>query len=298
MAGNGLGDGVLAVAGPGGEVRVLDPANPVVRADDSAVLTGEAVFETLRTHAGRAFLLAEHLDRMRRSAARMRLPLPAEELLRRLADAALASFRWRDGRLRLVCTRGPAGGTGLTFALVTPVPPALARARQDGVGAVTLSLGVTADGRHSAPWLLAGVKHTSYAVPMAALRVAAEAGADEAVWVSVDGAVLEGATSTVIVVRSGRAFTPPAAELGLLPGTTLAALGALAPGAGLPAGIGTRRIAVADLRDADEAMLVSSVRGVAPLVRVDAAAIGDGRVGPVTAGLRDAFEEAVRRGSR
>jgi 4-amino-4-deoxychorismate lyase len=159
-----------------------------------------------------------------------------------------------------------------------------------------MSLGVTADGRRDAPWLLTGAKHTSYAVPMAALRAAAEAGADEVVWISVDGVVLEGATSTVIVVQAGRAVTPPAQELGLLPGTTLAALAELAPSAGLPAGIGTRRVAVADLRGADEAMLVSSVRGVAPLVRVDGAPVAGGAVGPVTAALRDAFEEAVRRG--
>jgi branched-subunit amino acid aminotransferase/4-amino-4-deoxychorismate lyase len=108
--------------------------------------------------------------------------------------------------------------------------------------------------------------------------------------------VLEGTTSTVVTVVDGRAWTPPAAELGLLAGTTVSALSQLAERAGLAGGIAERRLLLDELRAADEAMFVSSIRGVAPLVRLDGRPVGSGVVGAVSATLRDALERAVRRG--
>src|SRR6185369_5270441 len=154
--------------------------------------------------------------------------------------------------------------------------------------ALTLSLGVTAAGRGDAPWLLPGTKHLSYAVPMAAQRFAEAAGAAEVLGVS---------TSSLVAVLGGRAYTPPPAELGLLAGTTVAALARLAERAGLPGGIAERRITLTELAAADEAMLVSSIRGVAPLVRLDGRPVGTGEPGPVVITLRDALEDAVRRGA-
>jgi 4-amino-4-deoxychorismate lyase len=289
-----------------------DLTAPLVRADDGAVLRGDGLFETLRTHDGRVFLLDEHLVRLARSAAALGLAVPPAAAWSALARATTQMFYagsgrvtdgtdgspadGLDGRLRLTATRGPAGGPSVVFALLEPVPATAAAARANGVAGLTLSLGVTAAGRQSAPWLLPGTKHLSYAVPMAAQRFAEAGGAAEALWVSADGEVLEGSTSSVVVVAGGRAFTPPPAELGLLAGTTVAALAVLAERAGISGGIGERRVTVDELRGADEVMLVSSVRGVAPLVSLDGRPVGAGVVGPVTATLRDALEVAVRRG--
>jgi len=169
------------------------------------------------------------------------------------------------------------------FALVTAVDSAYASMRERGIAAVTLTLGVPATLRPEAPWLLGGVKSTSYATAMAGLRAAAAAGAEDAIWVSGDSEVLEAPTATVVVVRDGQAATPPADQVGILPGTTVAALGDA---------VIRRRITVDELRCADEVALVSSVRGVAPVVRIDAAAVGTGSVGPIVTGLRDALERA------
>ena len=168
------------------------------------------------------------------------------------------------------------------------MPADVVRAREEGVSAVTLALGVPADLRRSAPWLLGGVKSTSYAVNMASLRAAAGAAAQDAIWVSSDGFVLEAPTATVAWVTDDRLVTPPADAVGTLPGTTAhIALGL----ADVP--VEVRSGTVEELRAADEVLLLSSVRGIAPVVRLDGRELG---AGPVTARLRTAFEQAVLTG--
>lgn len=263
--------------------REVAPSTPVLRADDLGVLRGEAVFETLRIAAGRPAFLADHLARLARSAQRLELALP--DGWHELATTASAGVE--DGVLRLVCSKGAPGAGPVGFALVTDVPAEAVAARAHGVRVLTLALGVTADERSHAPWLLGGVKSTSYAVNMASIRHAQHEGADDAIWVSADGQVLEAPTATVAVVEGDLLVSPPD-EVGVLPGTTLAAVERL----GLVPVV-RRRITLAELRAADEVLLLSSVRGVAPVVSLDGM---DRTAGPVGALLRDALEDALRAG--
>lgn len=266
--------------------RLLDPTTPVLRADDLGVARGEAVFETVRIAAGRPAFLQLHLDRLVRSAARVAVDLPTG--WEALVELAVGAYAGDDGVLRLTCSKGAPGGRPVGFALITPVPAESRHAREHGVAAVTLSLGVPATLRRDAPWLLGGVKSTSYAVNMASLRAAQEAGAQDAVWLSSDGWVLEAPTSTVAWVSGGRLVTPPAEQVGTLPGTTAAVALSLCS---VPVEV---RLGTADeLRAADEVLLLSSVRGVTPVVRLDGRELP---VGPVTAALREAYERAVRAG--
>lgn len=258
----------------------VDPSTPVLRADDLGVLRGESVFETLRIGNGRPAFLDAHLARLGESARRVDVALPHG--WRELAETACAGVD--DGVLRLVCSKGSPGGGPVGFALVTAVPEETRRGRELGVSAITLALGVAAAQRAEAPWLLGGVKATSYAMNMATLRHAHAEGADDVIWVSTDGQVLEAPTSTVGIVRDGTLVSPPP-EVGILPGTTLAAVCDLVP-------FTQRPVSVDELEAADEVLLLSSVRGVAPVVRLDGA---DRVVGPVTARLREGYEAAVRR---
>ena len=279
---------VLALLGP--PPQLVDPATPVLRADDLGVARGESVFETLRIAAGRPAFLDLHLARLQRSAERVAIDLPdgwAE--LARTAAEAYGSANGADGMLRLTCSKGPTGGSPVGFALASPIPPETLRGREHGVTAVTLSLGIPADLRAAAPWLLGGVKSTSYAVNMASIRAAEAQGAQDAIWVSSDGQVLEAPTSTVAWVKDGVLATPPAEEVGTLPGTTAHVALGLSP---VP--VQVRRGRVEELQAADEVLLLSSVRGVAPVVRLDGR---DLPVGPVTAEVRAAFEQAVREGA-
>jgi 4-amino-4-deoxychorismate lyase len=269
---------VLTPDGP----RLTDPTAPLLRADDLGVLRGESVFETARIAAGRAAYLDAHLRRLGRSAERLAIALPTG--WEALAETAVAAYDRPDGVLRLVCSKGAPDAGPTAFALVTPVPPETVRGREHGVTAITVTLGVTADVRAGAPWLLGGVKSTSYAVNMATLRHAHDEGADDAIWLSSDGQVLEAPTSTVAWVSGGRLITPPP-DAGILPGTTLDVALRLLDGP-----FETRRGSADELAAADEVLLLSSVRGVAPVIALDGRELG---TGPVTARLRAAFEAAL-----
>jgi 4-amino-4-deoxychorismate lyase len=120
--------------------------------------------------------------------------------------------------------------------------------------------------RAEAPWLLGGVKSTSYAVNMAAESEARARGADDAVFVRDDGVVLEGPVTNVWW-RSGSTLFTPSLELGILAGVTRAAVLEAAPRAGLEVREG--EYTLARLLDAEEVFTTSSVREVMPAVRVD-----------------------------
>jgi 4-amino-4-deoxychorismate lyase len=130
---------------------------------------------------------------------------------------------------------------------------------------LTLSRGLTADATVEAPWLLGGVKAISYAVNMAALRYAHAAGADDVVFTSADGQVLEAPTATVVWLSGGVLRTPPPAPLGILDGVTVRRL--FAAGHGL--GTEIQRATVEDLRAADGVWLVSSIRLAAAVTSLD-----------------------------
>jgi 4-amino-4-deoxychorismate lyase len=269
----------LAVGGRG----VVDPDEPVLHADDEALLRGRAAFETLRVYGGRPFRLEEHLTRLVSSSERIGLPPldPAE--LRRLAGAAVAAAEVPDAVLRLLWTAGREGGPPVALALVTPLPEWLEEARTRGVTAISL-LGV----RAQAAWLLGGVKSTSYAVNMAAEAEARRRGADDAVFVDAEGVVLEGPVTNWWWRRGSTLFTP-AVELGILAGVTRAVV---LDSAG-PLGYDVREGAfqLAELAGAEEAFTSSSVRELLPVVRLDDVPLGDGAPGPAARELQRVLRE-------
>jgi 4-amino-4-deoxychorismate lyase len=136
--------------------------------------------------------------------------------------------------------------------------------------------------RASSPWLLPGVKSTSYAVNMAAQRAARARGADDAVFVGLGGELLEAPTAS-LWWRSGDTLYTPSLRLGILAGITRAALCELAPGLGLRVVEGV--FTAEDLLAADEAFLSSSSREVMPVVEVDGATVGGGVPGAAAASL-------------
>jgi 4-amino-4-deoxychorismate lyase len=185
-----------------------------------------------------------------------------------------------DASLRLVWTAGPTGGIPSALALLSQVPDWIDPVRERGATAVSL-LGV----RASAPWLLPGVKSTSYAVNMAAEAEAQRRGVDEAVFVDADGIVLEG-TVTNVWWRVGDTLFTPSLDLGILAGVTRGTLTELAPGCGYRVEEGAYRLE--QLLEADEAFTSSSVREVMPLIEVDGRPLGRG---PASDELQAALRE-------
>ena len=271
----------LAVGGRG----VVDPTEPVIRADDEAILRGRAAFETLRVYGGRPFRLGEHLDRLSASAARIGLPRVDAREFRALAQQALDAADAPEAALRLVWTAGAAGARPRALALVSALPPKLEGLRAHGLRVVSL-LGIRAE----APWLLGGVKSTSYAVNMAAEAEAKRRGADDAIFVDGEGIVLEGPVTNVWWRAGGTLFTP-SLDLGILAGVTRAALRELAPHEGFELREGA--FPLADIAAADEAFTSSSVRELMPIAELDGAPIGDGRPGEAARRLQAALRRAA-----
>ena len=246
----------------------VDPDEPVVTAFDLGLGRGDGAFESVLVTGGATPQLVAHLARLRRSAQVLQLPHPGDDAVRAVVAAAVADWPAdTEGACRVFLTRGLGEGTPPTLlALLAPVPAETVRQRDHGVTVVSLSLGVPADFRASAPWLLGGAKTLSYAVNMAALRHAHAAGADDVVFTSLEGRLFEGPTSTVVWAADGRLHTPPV-DTGILAGTTQARLFAAAEADGWPTAVtpGT----VDDLHAADAVWLLSGIRGATPVVRLD-----------------------------
>jgi 4-amino-4-deoxychorismate lyase len=260
---------------------------PTLPADDLLVTRGDGVFETLLVRGGRPCLLGAHLDRLADSASSTGLPDP--DLAHWSAAAATALARWDgDGEavMRLLYGRGRPGADAPTsFVTVSAVPDRVAAARRDGVSVITLDRGLAADGAAAGPWSLAGAKSLSYAANSAALRHAERLGADDVVFVSSDGFVLEGPRSSVVMAPEiGTLLTPPT-SMSILPGTTQRAVFGVAADRGWQCTYGP--ITVADLAAAQGIWLLSSVTLAARVHTVDDRGLAPSPIGEEFASLVD-----------
>lgn len=263
-----------------GERRVA--ADAAVRLDDVALLRGYGCFETIRSYGGVPFRLGEHLDRLGRSAAALRIPLPARSHLEAWChDRAAAG----DVAVRVVVT----GGTDMDDlgrdAVVIVFAHAMAP-RPESVRLIEVTAPWHPAGR---PTELAGVKALSYAPHMAALLRAAAAGGDDALLLGVDQTVLELTTSSVAWVIDGTVETP-SLDLGILRSVTRGAMIEVA---------GALDIAVAEgmypssrIRGANEVFVMSTTREIAPATAVNGHQFVPG---PVTAALQAGLGELVMR---
>lgn len=279
----------LAVLGRG----IVDPDIPIIHADDAGLLRGLAAFETLRVYRGNAFAMTEHLDRLALSAARLSLPMPDASRLIALAELALATAGLPDVSLRFTITGGRGDGEPVAMAVVLPLPSDLETTRRAGISVVALQLGIDPHLRKDSPWLLDGVKSTSYAVNMAAWAEARRRGADDAVFLAADGSVLEGPV-TNLWWRHDDTLLTPALDLGILAGVTRAYVLRLATSAGYRVQEGWYPLS--DLASGDEAFTSSSVRELMPIVSVDGTAIGSGRPGRAAVDLQASLRGAGEHG--
>jgi branched-chain amino acid aminotransferase len=182
-----------------GLISATDQTTIPVR--DDGLYRGDGVFEVIRLYAGRPYALAEHLDRLERSAAAIELPVE-RELLEAEAAALLERHGEADGQLRILLTRG-----GRRILLTEELPPRGAAVR---LATVTYSPTV----------ILTGVKSLSYGANMQATRIANASGADEAVLVRPDGIVLEAPTSSIFWVSAEGPLRTPALSTGILESIT------------------------------------------------------------------------------
>ncbi len=262
---------------------------------DRGFLYGDSVFEVYRTYDGVPFAEAEHLLRLARSAERLLIPMPVSlaVLAHEAAEAHKASGN-AESYLRLVITRGSGP---LTYDLTTakdptrviiaaPVPTIPAEHYTDGVAVRVMQVSRPTDDKQAA-----GVKASNYRANLLAVHEAKQTGAHEAIITGRGGEVLEGASSNIFIVKAGRLRTPRP-ESGILAGITRATVLEAAHAVGLP--VDEEALFPADLYEADEVFITSSIREVVPVVKVDDRVIADGRPGPVVKQLHAAYRARIR----
>ena len=274
--------------------RIADATQPQLMATDLGATRGDGVFESLLAVGGHARKVHAHLNRLQASARALDLVIPEQDAWRRAIETAIGEYRGAfpapepesdEVVVKLLVTRGVEGASAPTcWIQASPSHAGRGRQRETAIDVVLLDRGFDAEAGERAPWLLLGAKTLSYAVNMAALRYAHKQGADDAIFISSDGRVLEGPTSTVLLAhvetiddgsgseRTVKRLITPQLDSGILPGTSQGALFAKAKAAGWELGYGP--LVTQDLYDADAVWLISSIRLIAPVNHVDGREIG------------------------
>ena len=279
---------------------------------DRGFQLGDGVFETLRARAGHVIELDEHLDRLHRSAEGLSIDLdrPTDPVIR-AGIAGLLHANDLDGpevdaAIRVTVSRGEYHGRGLIAAgtlkptiviQASAVVPPSAELLERGLHLIGARI------RRDPESPLAALKTTSRADNVHARLEALHAGADDALFLTLDGHLSESTSANLFLVRTprsatgGRAAGPPelatpALGCAILPGTTRSWLLDWATGAGMRPVEGW--LTTRDLLEADEAFLCSSVAGVLPVTRYEGEAVGDGAPGPWTGRARAAREAFIR----
>jgi len=244
----------------------------VIRADDHGLVVGDGVFETMSVENGVPFALTRHLKRLHRSAAG--LGIDVNEALVLAGIEAVLADRPDFVRLRVTVTGGPSpygsdrGISAPTVMVATgplsPWPP-------------TTDVAIV-------PWTrnersaTAGLKTTSYADNVVALRRAHEINAAEALFANTRGEVCEGTGSNVFYEYDGELVTPPLSS-GCLAGVTRELVIEWLAEEGAP----VREVALPmdTLRQTSEAFITSTTRDVMPIAHIDGVAL-PAAPGPLT----------------
>jgi branched-chain amino acid aminotransferase len=275
----------------------MAPESAKVSVFDRGFLYGDSVFEALRTYRGRPFALDRHLARLAQSAQRVfiELPVSLEQIGREVASAVVGAGN-PESYVRLTLTRGVGEALGLDpglarhplrVVIVTPLLSPPPESYVNGVAVVTHRTERVTD--HGAA---TGAKVGNYLMAVLANRIARQANAAEALIVDGRGCVIEGATSNVFaVLADGTLLTPPESD-GILLGITRETVLAVASELGLT--VVERSLPLDVLRSAEEAFISSNIRELLPIVSLDGAPLGGGRVGPTTTRLLSAFRAKCR----
>jgi branched-subunit amino acid aminotransferase/4-amino-4-deoxychorismate lyase len=254
---------------------------------DRGARDGEGLFETVRFDRGEPFAWERHLERLVLSAAELGFPVPpSPAVLREACAAVLAADALADAAVRITVTRGVAGGKPTRTGAWVEAESLTARLWH-APGGRGLSAMVSKSPFDPGP--LGRHKTTSRLAYHLAREEARAARADEALLISSDGALLEGAVTNVFLVRAGAVQTP-ALSLGILPGIMRALVLRQCERLAIPAH--ETRLTLADLHAADEVFLTNAIQRVVPLARVDDRTLAGSEVG---GRLRDALTGAPSR---
>ncbi|MFM9032406.1 MAG: branched-chain-amino-acid transaminase [Opitutaceae bacterium] len=274
--------------------KYVDSAEAKVSVFDHGLLYGDGVFEGIRLYGGNVFRLEEHLERLEYSARAIMLKLPLTRA--ELREATFETCRQnglKDGYIRLVVTRG-VGDLGLApwlcpkpsiFIIASTITLYPKEHYENGLSIVTVPTR-----RINPAALPPTVKSLNYLNNILGKIEARQFGALEAIMLNDQGYVAECTADNIFIVHKGELITPAASQ-GALKGVTRSTIFDIAGEIGVK--IREADLTRYDVWVADECFLTGSGAEVVPAVKLDGREIGDGRPGPVTKRVLEAFRKRV-----
>lgn len=265
----------------------------LVHIEDRGYQFADGVYEVVAIWDGRLIDETPHLARLERSLNEIDMALPVTpSALKVIIREVSRRNRVKTGLVYIQVTRGVAPrdhgfpDRSTRPALVVTAKPFDGRAIE-----ARASKGVAIITRHDDRWDRCDIKSIGLLANVLAKQEAREAGAYEAWFVDEEGMVTEGSSSTAWIVTAAGEIVTRHLDQGILPGITRATLINVAAERGLS--LVERPFSVAQAKDAKEAFMTSASAYVLPVVTIDGSAVADGRPGPVTLKLREAYFEAV-----
>ncbi len=261
-----------------------------IEVEDRGFQLGDGVYEVIKVMNGCLVWLADHLARLERSLAAVRLTEAAvghelEEILPRLVREAGVAY----GSVYVQVTRGPAPREFIFPRPPRPTVLAYVRPSEPPTPAEILA-GVALHPVEDLRWARCDIKSTNLLAAVLAKEEAKEAGADEALFLGPGGVVREGGSSNVFAFLGGVLRTHPLSNR-ILAGITRLHVLRIARREGIP--VEEREFSLTEITEqapADcEVFTASTTKDLRPVVRVGDQVIGDGRPGPVTLRLLDLF---------
>jgi D-alanine transaminase len=272
--------------------KVLPLAEATVSIEDRGFQFADGVYEAMRVYGGRTFALREHLDRLQRSAAAVfiRLPIARDELERAIRELIARQEIAGDGLVYLQLTRGPSkrnhlisqAKTPTLLFYVRPLPPVPEPGTAPGTKL------------HSVPderWQRCWIKSIGLLPNALAKSAAADAGADEAIFIH-DGVATEGASTNLFVVIAGTLVTHPVGAK-VLPGVTRDAVLRCTRELGI--NIEERGPSEREAKAAQETFITSTTREIAWVSTWDGQPVGEGECGQTTLELHRALQQHIKR---
>jgi len=271
--------------------RFMPVEEAMVPVLDRGFIFGDGVYELVPVYSRVPFRIDQHLARLDRSLAEVRIRNPySRERWREVITQLIAQQPFEDQGVYFQVTRGvakrdhafPKGVEPTVFIMSNPLvnPPADQVAR--GARAVT-----AVDYR----WLRCDIKSISLIGNCLLRQLSADAGAAETILLR-DGKLTEASASNVFIVQGGVIRTPAKSNL-ILPGITYDVVVELAQGAGLP--LEFSEVTEAQLRGADEVWVTSSSKEVLAIVELDGRPVGDGKPGPVFMRMYQLYQDFKQR---
>ncbi len=249
----------------------------------------DSIYEVWAIRGGRMFDTDEHMARLQRSLAELRITPPMNEAsLMAVIRETMRRNRVRDGIVYVQVSRGaanrdhvfPAPGTQPTLIVTAKNLDRHAIAKRAATGIKITSAPETR-------WERRDIKSTNLLPNVLARQGAKERGAFEAWFVDADGLVTEGTSSTAWIIDANGVIRTRQLSHDLLHGVTRAAVLQLARERQMK--VEERPFTIEDAKSAREAFITAASNAATAVVEIDGAKIGDGSPGPVTQALRAAY---------